>query len=150
MPAGIQADVGARIPFSLVAVIALLLAGVSSAYLAATSRDAELARLQEQQLLALQAVAAGVHRGVELETHALALEAIRITSESPAGEDRTNREFARLLQERLARSFPRTIRGVTVELGSISAALFLQRLQTRDLIPAPVAAEEAANWTSAT
>src|SRR2546422_11608703 len=100
MPAGIQADVGGRIPFSLVGVIALLLAGVSSAYLAATSRDAELARLQEQQLLALQAVAARVHLGVELETHALSLEAIRITSQSPAGDDRTNAAFARLTPER--------------------------------------------------
>ena len=147
---GIRADAGGRVPFSLVAVIALLLAGVSSAVVAITSRDAAEAALQEEQLRALGAVAAAVHQGVELEAHALALEAIRIASQGPASPDRTNREFARLLRERLAPSFPRSVRGFTIELGGLSAALLLERRQTLDLVPAPSVPEHRENWTSET
>src|SRR3989475_10495947 len=150
MPLGIRADAGGRVPFSLVAVIALLLAGVSSAVVAITSRDAAQAALQEEQLRALGAVAAAVHEGVELEAHALALEAIRIASQSPASPDRTNREFARLLRERLEPSFPRSVHGFTIELGGLSAALFLERRQTLDLVPARSVPGHRESWTSET
>src|SRR2546425_8155682 len=113
-----------------------------------TSRDATQAAIREEQLRSLGSVARAVHHGVEVEAHALALEAIRLASQGPATPDRTNREFARLLTERLEPSFPRSVRGFTIELGRVSASLFLQRLQTTDLLPAPPVAEDRVNWTS--
>ena len=148
MLTGIRRDVAGRVPFSLIAVIALLLAGVSSAYVAMTSRDATQAAIRQEQLRSLGSVAIAVHHGVELEAHTLALEAIRLASQGPATPDRANREFARLLRERLEPSFPRSVRGFTIELDRVSAALFLQRLQTVDLLPAPPIAEDRVNWTS--
>src|SRR3989442_11063447 len=148
MRMGIRGDVEGRVPFSLVAVIALLLAGMSSAYLAATSQDAARAELQLQQLAALRSVAAATNHGVELEARALALEAIRIASEGAPTPDRINREFARLLHDRLEPSFPRTVRGFTIALDRVSGALFLDRLRTLDLVPVgPVQGPEA-NGTS--
>ncbi len=147
---GIREDTAGRVPFSLVAVIALLLAGVSSAYVAMTARDAAEAALQEERLRSLGSVALAVHRGVELEAQALGLEAIRVANEGPATPERVNRAFATLVRERLVPSFPRSTRGFTIELGGISAALALPRQQTLDLVPAPAGPEDAANWISET
>src|SRR2546421_420704 len=100
-----------------------------------TSRDATPAAIREEQLPSLGSGGRAAHHGVEVEAHALALGAIRLASQGPATPDRMNREFARLLKERLEPSFPRSVRGFTIELGRVSASLFLQRLQTTDLLP---------------
>ena len=113
-----------------------------------TARDAAEAALQEERLRSLGSVAFAVHRGVELESEALAIEAIRAAAEGLATPDRVNREFTALILSRLAPSFPRSVRGFTIELGGISAFLFLPRQQTLDLVPAPATTEVGPNGTS--
>lgn len=124
-----------RVPFSLIAVIALLLAGLSAVYVAMSGREAAQAQVQLQQLRVLESVAGAVHHGVGLEAHALALEAIRRAGERPGDPDRANREFERLVAERLAPSFPRTVRGFTVALDGLRVAMFLQPMRTIDVVP---------------
>ena len=122
-------------PFSLIAVIALLLAGLSSVYVATTGRQAAEAEVQLQQLRVLESVAGAVHHGVELEAHALALEAIQRASAGPGDPDRANREFEHLVAERLEPSFPRDVRGFTVSLDAVRVAMFLQPMRTIDVVP---------------
>ncbi len=132
-----------RVPFSLVAVVALLLAGVSSVVVSTTDREAAQNRLEVEQVRALEAVARAVHEGVLLEARGLALEAIRSASSGPLDPRRVNGLFAQLVHERLVPSFPREARGLAVELEDVRAGLLLESFSTMDAVPSGAVTQES-------
>ncbi|HYS71953.1 MAG TPA: hypothetical protein VEM95_05980, partial [Thermoplasmata archaeon] len=130
-----RGDASGRIPFSLVAVLLLLSAGMSALYAAKLDRDESHARMQEARFAAMLAVADDVHREVLGQAQYVALRAIGAGTDALLNETRVTQAFDAGFREYLASWFPRIVRGVAVSISQARSDLALVQRRVVDQVP---------------
>ena len=130
-----RGDSNGRVPFSLVAVLLLLSAGVSAMHAAKFAHDEASQRLREAQLAALGEVADAVHGEVVAQAQYLAVEAIRRGTEGLVNETKIRLVFRETFADYLGSHFPRVIRSVTVSIPDSGGDLRLASRRLMDIAP---------------
>ncbi len=132
---GLRADEAARVPFSIIAVLVLLLANASVLYIWTVNQSRLESDLRRAEIRAMEEVASLTHSSLELEVRYLALDVVRTAGVPLVNESRLNGRLAERIAKYVAAAFPREIRGCRVAVEAAHAAILLGQRTTEDIVP---------------
>lgn len=131
----LRGDASGRVPFALVAVLLLMSSALGAVYSAQLAREEGERRAHEAQLAALGRIADQVRGEVLAQALYIAIGAIAQGTDGYVNESRVAEVFRAGLADYLARAFPRTVRGITVEVTEAPLDVRLLERQMVDIAP---------------
>ncbi len=135
----LRIDEHARVPFAFVAVIILLMAGFSWAYLSAVNKDEILSKIENKEIQRMDAISDTVQAEVTTHAYALSLDVIRqATQFDVRSEDDINNLFANESKNGpfdlfISETYPRIEGEYEITIWDYSATISLRERQVRDL-----------------
>ena len=131
----LRGDATGRVPFSLVAVLLLVSAGLSALYTAQVTWQDATRRAHEARLAALGQVGELIHEEVEAQARQIGVRAIASGIEGVVNESRIASAFRTGFADYIAYHFPRVVRGVEVRVTDFGARIHLVTRSMVDAVP---------------
>lgn len=123
-----------RMPFALIAVVALMLASISLAYAGMVTRENLISISQERELSRMNILAIGVNQELRLQSERAALHSVRDWVFGLINRTEINNRFEKLMGDDLNATFPRDIGTYTVRILNHSSMIFPTRSKTIEAV----------------
>jgi len=137
-----------RVPFAIVAVLALVMANISVLYAISLNRETAENLAKGQELERMEYIGALSHREVEIEAHYICLQAIREGTQIYSNESKINEIFLENFEKYLQGNFPREVKDYLIEINDYQALVLIKQKETEDVVSTTRTAESTVNNTT--